>query len=131
MAELEARARHKEGCLLYSVAVTALLGAVSAPKLIVAAVGQMLCWFSNQLRRLAFPVLEPRPGVPNMCSNSSLPREDVHAHAILSSSVFTTRCTGPALITCFPALPDFMWIYLYNCRLKKDAQLESCGLSFI
>ena len=74
MAGLESRARHKEGCLLYSVAVTALLGAVSAPKLVVAAVGQMLCWSSNQLRRLAFPVLEPRPGVPNMWFKQLAPK---------------------------------------------------------
>ena len=74
MAGLESRARHKEGCLLYSVAITALLGTVSAPKLVMAAVDQMLRWFSNQLRRVAFPVLEPRCEVPNMWFRQFTPK---------------------------------------------------------
>ena len=69
-------------------------------------------WSSNQLRGLVLPVLDPSVGAPTCYLNPSLPRRDLQACDIPSSSRSSPTVVSPDLITSSLFLLNLGWIFL-------------------
>lgn len=76
-------------------------------------------WFSNQLEKLIFLVLDLRAGLPNICSNiHSLGR--ISDHMITpSSSVSLARSMALDLIASPVFLLNSVWILLYSLDHRR------------
>ena len=71
-------------------------------------------YLSNQLRKLVFPVSEPRPGVPNIWLKLLTSQGGCASPCNPLLFCVHSKYTGPTLITSFSALPEPMWIYLHS-----------------